>query len=163
VFFLDEARFGLMTTISRIWAEKGKPLKVKVKQGRKNFHFAAAVSPFTGEAVMAPFPLLCVETMASFLKLIGQSFPDKIILLIMDGAGWHTSPKLVVPDNIRIVKLPPYSPDLNPIEKLWKHIRQEALHNRLFESLDELFAAVSDALSRLGVSDLMRICACHYL
>lgn len=70
-------------------------------------------------------------------------------LLIIDGAGWHSAQALVVPDNITLMRLPPYSPELNPQENIWQYLRQTWLSNRVFESYDDICTACCDAWKNL--------------
>ena len=67
----------------------------------------------------------------------------------MDGAGWHKSKELVIPDNMAIAILPAYSPELNPVEQIWKEIRMKGFYNRIFDSLDELEDNLLEQLCRL--------------
>ena len=71
--------------------------------------------------------------------------PGAHAALVVDGAGWHVSDKLVVPDDISLVKLPPYAPELNPIENVWAHLRGTKLAHRLFNSYDDIVNACCDA------------------
>lgn len=79
--------------------------------------------------------------LALFAREAGAG-PDRIILLVLDNAGWHTASGLAVPDGIRLVYLPPYTPELQPAETLWVHV-DEPIVNRHFDSLAELDAAVA--------------------
>lgn len=75
-----------------------------------------------------------------------QLFPDEAaarylddrIVMVLDGAGWHQSQERVPPANLRLLKLPPYSPELNPVEHLWDELREKSFHNLVFDSLDAL-------------------------
>lgn len=163
LFFFDEGRFGLQSTLTRIWAEKGKPLEVKVKQGYKNFYSFSAVSPNSGEAFSLFLPEVNTEMMSLYLKELSKEHPDNEILIIMDQAGWHKSGKLKVPDNIKLKFLPPYSPDLNPVEKLWEWLRKEATHNNVFKALEQLMDRLSTEYRKLTTTDFSRLCHCDYL
>jgi putative transposase len=161
--FQDEGRFGTMTTLSRAWAEKGRPFVVKTRQGRENVHAYFAVDPQRGEAMLSINPLVDTETMASFLAEVRAAFPERKVLMFLDQAGWHVAKKLAVPRGITISYLPPRSPELNPVELLWRHVRQGVMHNRVFDSLAEVLDALDEALMGLGSDDLKRICTCGYL
>ncbi|OQB91582.1 MAG: hypothetical protein BWX83_00508 [Candidatus Cloacimonetes bacterium ADurb.Bin117] len=84
-------------------------------------------------------------------------------LLIMDQAGWHKSKALVIPKNIDIWFLPPYSPELNPVERLWKMIKKNTLHNKLYDSLKQLEQAVVEYFDILTQEVLRKLCACSYI
>jgi len=80
-----------------------------------------------------------------------------IALLIVDGAGWHTSPKLVVPENIVLLKLPPYSPELNPAENVWEYLRGNALSHQVWETYEDIVEACCNAWNSLmGAPEIIR-------
>jgi transposase len=161
--FFDEGRFGLRSTVMRLWAEKGKAVTVKVMQGFKNFYAYSAVCPFDGENFSLLLPGVNTDYMGIYLSQLSQSFPESKILLIMDQAGWHKSKELKVFDNIEIVYLPSYSPELNPIEKLWEWIKKECSHNFIYPDLESLVEAVCKVYQKLDYNDYKRLCNCNYL
>ena len=75
---------------------------------------------------------------------------DCHMLLILDGAGWHKSQALRIPDNLTLLHLPPYAPELNPVELVWHEMRQRYLSNRVYADLQELDLALEDAWRRLS-------------
>jgi transposase len=80
------------------------------------------------------------------LKDFAKQLPKNThALIIMDGAGWHSSKDLQIPEDVSILLLPPYSPELNPAELIWRMLRQKKLSNRLYPTIDELEAAVDEA------------------
>jgi transposase len=81
----------------------------------------------------------------------------------MDRAGWHTSKGLKVPPNIRIVLLPPYSPELNPVERLWQWLKRHAVRNRLHLTLKSVMDAVERCLRKTTAEFFRSICRCDYL
>ena len=159
----DEARFGTMTSFARAWAEKGKSFIVKSKQGRENFYAYAAVAPASGEAILSKKPDACTESMSAFLGEIADSSPKRPALIFLDRASWHKSKALSVPEQLKLSLPPPYSPELNPAERLWRHIRKEGLHNKVFDTVLDVSEAIDIPLRNLGAKDLMRLCACGYL
>lgn len=163
VMFFDEGRFGLRSTTMRIWAEKGKKLRVKVQQGFKNFYGYSAVCPFDGENFSLIMPAVNTETMNVYLDELSNTFKGKKLILIMDQAGWHKSKELKGYSNIEIELLPGYSPELNPIEKLWEWIKKECCHNFIYENLDSLEDAVCQEYNKLEKDDYKRLCNCNYL
>ncbi|MDW7682041.1 MAG: IS630 family transposase [bacterium] len=163
VFFFDEGRFGLQSTVMRIWAVKGKPLEIKVKQGYDNFYIYSSVCPHKGDSFTLFMPEVNTDMMNCYLKELQKEFPDKKIILIMDRAAWHTSDDLLEFENIKIILLPPYSPELNPIERLWWWLKKEKIHNRVFKSLDELMNELEIEFKNLTHLRLKSLCACNYL
>ena len=163
VMFFDEGRFGLRSTTMRIWGEKGKVTTVKVMQGFKNFYAYSAVCPFDGENFSLLLPGVNTEYMSIYLEQLSLSFPETKILLIMDQAGWHKSRELKAFVNIEIIYLPAYSPELNPVEKLWEWIKKECSHNFIYPDLEDLGKAVCDEYQKLSDDDFKRLCNCNYL
>lgn len=161
---MDEARFGQQGTTTRVWARKGSRPGA-VKQTRYEWMYLyAAVEPATGASVALQAPHVNTGTMNVFLGMLGDELgPADHAVLIMDQAGWHKAKKLVVPDNITILYLPPYSPELNPIENLWHHLRSHYLANRVYDDYDHLLAAGAEAWQQLTPERLRTVCACHYL
>jgi transposase len=81
----------------------------------------------------------------------------------MDGAGWHKSKDLKIPENIDIFLLPPYSPELNPVERFWRYLKQNVLHNRLFETLESLEASLDVFINSLQNFTIVQLCKNNYL
>src|SRR3982751_406030 len=83
-------------------------------------------------------PKVNTEAMGLFLAEVAQRHPHEFIVMVLDGAGWHRAKRLSVPENMRLVPLPPWSPQLNPAEHLWDELREKYFANRRFESMDQL-------------------------
>jgi len=98
-----------------------------------------------------------------YLDELSKAFTDSNIKLIMDQAGWHKSQGLRVPDNIQIEFLPPYSPELNPVERLWKWLKTHVCRNRLFECEETLMDVLAENLRFLSPVRLTDLCGCSYL
>lgn len=81
----------------------------------------------------------------------------------MDQAGWHKSHDLVLPDNMAIEFLPPYSPELNPVERLWWWLRKEVTHNQIFETLEAMMNALEKEFKAITNNLLASLCHCSYL
>ena len=143
VWFQDEARIGQKGTHAYVWAPVGScPLRV-----RDNRHVSAylfgAICP--GRAVGAALVMPCVNTeaMNEHLKEISINVaPGAQAVLVCDGAGWHrTGGRLRVPDNITLLRLPPYSPELNPMENVWHYLRENKLCATVWNSYDAIVNA----------------------
>lgn len=95
-------------------------------------------------------PHVGIEAMNQHLAEISSAVSlGAIALLILDGAGWHSSPKLVVPDNIVLLPLPPYAPELNPAETIWEYLRANWLSHQVWDNYDAILAACCDAWNAL--------------
>ena len=109
-------------------------------------YVTAFVSPATGESfwylATGVDKELFEDTLALFSREAGAG-RDRIIILVLDGAGWHTEPGLAVPEGIRLIYLPPYTPELQPAEHLWQLV-DEPVVNQHFETLDALDAVLAE-------------------
>ena len=117
----------------------------------------------TGEHFDIEFPDVDTDCMNAFLGDLSKKYEGKKIALIIDGAGWHKSKRLKKPDNIDIFLLPPYSPELNPVERFWKFLKQNILSNRLFESLDKIKLDAKNFLDSLQNPTILQLCKNNYL
>ena len=141
----DEARVGQQGTLARLWARKGsRPRAPKDCRYAWTYIFGAVCpARATGSAIIMPYAN--TEAMSVHLAEIGRHVsPGAHAILVLDGAGWHTSKDLVVP-----ATLPPYSPELNPVENIWQYLRQNRLANRVFDSYETIFGVCCDAWNAL--------------
>ena len=95
----------------------------------------AAVSVTDGKMDSLILPYVNGDCMQIFLDEMAARYPSHRMIMVLDGAGWHRNKSLIIPDNIRLLRLPPYSPELNPVEHLWDDLREKAFHNLVFDSL----------------------------
>lgn len=116
---------------------------------RESTYAYAAVSPADGVLDSLILPTVNAQAMSLFLAEVSQRQPDDFILIVMDKAGRHMARDLVIPENIRLIFLPPYSPELNPLEHLWDEIREKCFPNGVFRSLKEVQNVLADALATL--------------
>lgn len=142
VFTYDESRFGLRTILRRRITVKGiKPL-VTYQYGYEYTYFYGAVAPLTGESFFFEFSQLNSTCFEFFLNQFSQAFPNSLNILTLDNGSFHKSDDLLIPDNIRFVFTPPYTPEVNPIERVWLHFKS-FLANESFPSLDSLFTSLA--------------------
>lgn len=154
--FQDEGRFGLLGAPRRCWAPRGVRPVVGARLQRKYLYAFAAVSPHDGVLDCLILPWVNAETMSGFLAEVAARHADEFIVMVMDQAGWHIAGALQVPANMRLVLLPPYSPELNPVEHLWEALREDWFANTVFADLDAVEDALQDGLIALE-SDHQRV------
>jgi hypothetical protein len=145
----DEGRFGRISSPKRAWAPPGIRPKVPRQVIRESCYVYAAVAPEQGLMTSLILPSADTAMMNLFLAQVAQDFADYFIVMQVDQAGWHRAKDLQVPENIRLIFQPPYSPEVNPVEHLWEELREKYLHNRVFSSLEEMVEALCQALSEL--------------
>ena len=151
-FATDEHRIGLKPFIRRVWAPRGARPVALGHHRYEWLYVIAFVSPATGESFWYLATGIDKELFEDILALFAREAGagrDRIIILVLDGAGWHTEPGLAVPEGIRLIYLPPYTPELQPAETLWVHV-DEPIVNRHFETLADLDAAVARQCIALG-------------
>lgn len=110
-----------------------------------------AVCPASGQSNAWIMPATNAQALQIQLDELSRNLhADCHMLLILDGAGWHKSQALRIPDNLTLVHLPPYAPELNPVELLWHEMRQRYLSNRVYADLQALDQALEEAWKRLS-------------
>ena len=161
LMFQDEARFGRMVRIRRCWAPA--PQRPVVDNGyEREFQYVyGAVSPREGELDWMICPAMNTGQMSKFLAQVSAAHPRDFIIMVIDGASSHVSKDLVVPENIRLHRLPAYAPELNPQEHLWDELREKEFPNRVFSDMAGVVRTLKAGLPRLASDPnrLRSICA----
>jgi len=152
VWFQDEARVGQQGTNSRKWHDK-KIRARAIKQTEYEWAYIfGAVCPERDKAVCLIFPRVDTYSMNEHLREISRNVAHgKIAVIICDRASWHTSSGLEIPDNIVLMPLPAYSPELNSIEQFWQRLRRLYFSNRRFKDYDDIVNACADAINEFIV------------
>ena len=162
--FQDEARRGQQGTLTRRWAPRGTRPRVVKQTKYKWAYIYGAVEPATGACFGMVASCVDTEMMGLFLWWLSKEIKeDEHVLLILDGAGWHVSKKLKVPENITLKILPPYSPELNPVELVWLWLGEHQLSNRTFADQDDLDNACMEAWNSLTTDRIRSLCRVSWL
>jgi transposase len=149
LMFQDEARLGLISDTRYCWCRRPLRPVVRTMVTQQYTYAYGAVSPRDGCFDSLVLPHVNTECMQIFLDEIAGRHPNENIIMVLDGAGWHKSGKIRLPVNLRMLPLPPYSPELNPQEHIWEELREKSFHNRIFESINALEKHLVDALMKL--------------
>lgn len=146
VWFQDEARIGQQGTITRLWAKRGtRPRVIRQLQYEFTYIFGAAC-PEKDTAVGLIIGEVGIDAMIAHLKQISvQVPPGNIAVVVLDRASWHKSKKINCFENVRLLPLPPVSPELNPAEQIWEYLRAKYLANRTFKNQADIIDACCDA------------------
>jgi len=150
LMFQDEARFGRMVRPKRCWAPQ--PFRPVLRNGyeREFVYVYGAVSPIEGEMDWCLCREMNTLRMGEFLTQVSHAHPNEFIVMVVDGASSHRAKDLVVPENIRLLALPPYAPELNPQEHVWDEVREKEFPNRVFDHLDAVVRQLEQGLPRLA-------------
>ena len=157
LMFQDEAGFGRINKPKYCWCEKGIRPSVPCHHIREYRYVYGAVEPLTGESCFLIMPYCNTVCMNLFLQELSKQFPDDILLLCCDGAAWHKSKAVEIPDNIVLFHIPPYTPEMNPIEQIWKEIRKRGFRNEVFATLEKVVLRLCDTISSLLPSTISSI------
>ena len=153
--FQDEAGFGCINKPKYCWCYKGIRPLVPCHHIREYRYAYGAVEPLTGESRFLVLPYCNTACMNYFLDALSKEYPNDLILLCCDGASWHKSGGLCIPENIELFFIPPYTPEMNPIEQIWKELRKMGFRNELFASLNKVVDRLCDTICSLS-SDTIR-------
>lgn len=147
------------STVTRAWYPKGSCPKVKSYPGHKSVAYSGFVLPETGELFVTKPDWFNYETTITCIREFLTSHPvedGKHLYIVMDNAPWHKKAKRLINEDEQyadikktatIISLPPYSPDFNPIEQVWRITRREKTHNRFWETLEKLVGVLDDWFS----------------
>jgi hypothetical protein len=150
IWFTDEARVGQQGTLTRVWAKRGSRPRAPRDRRYEWAYLFGAVCPERSAGAAIVMPEVNVEAMNEHLTEINRRVSvGAVALLVLDGAGWHSSPRLKVPENIVLLPLPPYSPELNPVENIWEFLRANLLSHRVWDSYEAIIEACCEAWNKL--------------
>ena len=150
LMFQDEARFGRMARIRRCWAPA--PLRPVVCNGyeREFTYVYGAVSPLQGQLDWNLSAKMNTTQKAAFLSQVSQAHAQEFIIMVVDGASSHKAKELIVPENIRLIRLPGYSPQLNPQEHIWDEVREKAFPNLVLDQMALVVERLKNGMSALA-------------
>ena len=163
LLFQDEARFGrIHEGQHRCWAPLPQRPHAARQVVRQYVYAGAAVGPLAGRLCSVILPWMDAKAMAMCLRDTARTFGTEHCVMFLDQAGWHTATTLRVPRSITLCKLPAHSPELNPVESLWKHIREHYFGQKVIHSLEEVEARLCKALRALDEQPEMIKSLCGY-
>ena len=151
LMFQDEARFGRINDVRRAWAPKPMRPLCQAMITHEYTYAYAAVDVVSGQLDSLIMPHVNTDCMQMFLEELSTRYLTEHIVMILDGAGWHRSHALKPPNNITLIALPPYAPELNPVEHNWDELREKFFHNRVFKSLIALEDHLEKGLQTLEI------------
>ena len=158
IWFQDEARVGQKGGHAYVWAPIGSRPPMVRDNRHDSVHLFGAICPDRAVGAAIIMPAVNTEAMNEHLiEISALVAPNAHAMLVCDGAGWHQpGVRLNVPDNITLLRLPPYAPELNPMENVWAYLRANKLCNLVWKTYDDIVNACADAW-HFFVKDLERI------
>ena len=146
------------------WFARGRRPPGLCDQRHTWAHLFAAVRPATGDAFALVLPRVSTRAMQAFLDRFARRLAaDEHAAMVLDRAGWHVARALRVPRNVTLVPLPPYAPQLNPVERVWLYLRERHLSHRLLGGCDAVVDALCSAWNQLSAERLQSLTSYPYL
>lgn len=162
LYFQDESRFGLFTRNGKALTAKGiKPI-CPFHQVFKSTYLYGSFSPIDGHSFLLELPFCNSSLFELYLEEFSKQRPEELKVIVLDNGAFHKAKSLVIPDNICLIFLPPYSPELNPAEKIWQKFKRD-FTNRLFKSLNDLSEYVCGLVSKLTINEVVSITSYEYV
>jgi transposase len=162
VFSQDESRVGLLTVRRRRLTASGVQPVGLIQHTFEWFYIYGAVAPTTGERFVLELPYLNADTFQLFVDAFAQAFPDSLNILLLDNSGAHTAQRIRWPANVQPVWLPPYCPELNPIERVWRDVKDDLAWQQ-FVDLAAQQVYVGTLLQAYNASTLQALTGYAYL
>ena len=145
VFSQDETRYGLLGPTRRRITRRGMKPIAKINPCYESIYLYGAVEPLTGERFFFEFSHLTSDCFQCFLEKFSKAFSESLNLLVLDNGRFHQAKSLKIPENVVLLFLPPYSPELNPIERVWQDFKAK-LFTQTYKALEDMQAKVSEIL-----------------
>ncbi len=162
IFSYDETRLGLITSLGRRITLPGVRPVARIQRVFENYYIYGAVGIPDGRNLFFEFPRMNTDSFQNFIEIFSEEFPDSMNILLIDNAGIHKAKRLVIPQNIRLIFLPAYSPELNPIERFWQHIKRD-IKGKIFSVLQEMKDYVADILKKCSEETIASLTGFSYI
>ena len=156
LYFQDESRFGLMTKQKRVLVCKGINPIAPYQHSYQWLWLWGCFSPITGDSFYWETPLVSNDIFENYLKDFSSQNPRELKIVIIDNAGFHACQNITIPDNIKLIRIPPYSPELNPAEKVWQWMKDRTAM-KLFKDVKTLQDKITQMVKQLTPELVMSI------
>ncbi|WP_144959846.1 IS630 family transposase [Gillisia sp. Hel_I_86] len=161
LYFQDEARFGMMTHTGKHLTACGiKPI-VKYQHIFKTTYLYGSYSPINGNSFVWEIDGVDTTVFEAYLENFSKYKPQEFKIVIIDNAGFHSTKNINVPENIYLLRIPPYTPELNPCEQVWQYIKNR-FKNQRFKSMQELKQWLHQIVKDMGKQTIKSITGNHH-
>ena len=163
IYSQDESRFGLFTRNGRAITAKGVKPVCPYQHKFENTYLFGAFSAINGNSFLLELPFCNTVTFQIFLDQFSKEDPTELKVIVLDNGAFHKSKSLIIPENIVLIFLPPYSPELNPAEKVWWLIKREFVC-QTFQDMGELEIHIDKSIKKvINVKTIKSLCSFEYL
>jgi len=161
LYFQDESRFGLATHIGKCLTAKGiKPI-LPYQHKFDNTYLYGSFSPITGDQFVWEIGNVNCEIFEAYLQSMSTFKPDEYKIVVIDNARFHSTKNITIPENIHLINIPPYTPELNPCEQVWQYLKQR-FKNKVFSTIDCLKEWLYDSVEMLDKEIIKSITSNHH-
>ena len=157
LYFQDESRFGLLTILRRMITAKGVKPVAPFLHRFDNLYLFGAFSPITGTSCLLEMPYCNSQTFQLFLNQLSIQNATEFKILVLDNGAFHHAKSLIIPSNIALIFLPPYSPELNSAEKMWRYFK-DRVNMIAYNSLEMLQQKISEGINNTSIDTVKSIC-----
>lgn len=156
LYFQDESRFGLMTHIGKYLTARGVKPIVNYKHAFKSTYLYGSYSPVNGDSFVWEINGTDTKIFEAYLKAFSKHRETEYKIVVIDNAGFHSTKNIDIPDNIYLLNIPPYCPELNPCEKIWQHLKSR-FKNQTFYSMKNLKQWLADSVKQMTEKQIISI------
>ncbi len=161
-FSYDETGTGLITSLGRRITLPGVRPVARIQRVFENYYIYGAVGIPDGRNLFSEFPNMNTDCFQNFIEIFSEEFSDSMNVLLIDNAGIHKAKRLVIPQNIRLIFLPAYSPELNPVERFRQHIKRD-IKGKIFSVLQDMKDYVADILKKCSEETIASLTGFSYI
>lgn len=151
-----------MTKNGKTLTSRGVKPICPFQQVFKSTYLFGAFSPITGDSLQLILPSCNGDNFQIYLDSLSNQNPEEFKIMVLDNGAFHKAKKLIIPENIALVFLPPYSPELNPAEKMWAKYKRQ-FSNLLFDSLEKLETFMCQLVVSTTTTEINSICRYSYI
>lgn len=161
LYFQDESRFGLMSHMGSCISAKG--VRPVINYGHKfsSTYLYGSYSPIDGDSFVWEVNGVSTQIFEAYLKALSLHRPSEFKIVVIDNAGFHSTKNIEVPNNIHLLNIPAYSPELNPCEQVWAYLKTR-FKNQVFKSMEELNEWLYNKIKNMDSETIMSITANHH-
>lgn len=161
LYFQDEARFGMMTHLGKYLTASGVKPIVSYQHIFKTTYLYGSYSPINGDSFVWEIDGVNTAIFESYLNHFSQYKPDEYKIIVIDNAGFHSTKHIEIPENIFLLRIPPYAPELNPCEQIWQYIKNR-YKNQRFETMDKLTTWLHNMVNEMNPETIKSITGNHH-
>lgn len=160
LYFQDESRFGLMSHMGSCISAKGVRPVIHYSHKFSSTYLYGSYSPIDGSSFVWEVNGVSTQIFEAYLKALSEHRPTEFKIVVIDNAGFHSTKNITVPDNIYLLNIPPYTPELNPCEQVWAHIKTR-FKNQVFNTMEKLREWLVQRVQSMDQQTILSITANH--